>query len=145
MLQAPARQQHARTALFLWSQGLDHGVVGVALFTLVVDDAFSREARRLLSEGAVLIDRVGDRGVDAARFQRPRIRGPDVEILAAMAGRGVNEAGASVVGDVVAFEKGDRKFVAVSKVREWMVTNHSGKFFRCYDSQFLVRCDARLL
>ena len=102
MFQAPARQQHAGL-----DQRLDHRLVGVALFALVVDDAFSGEARRLIGEGAVFIDGVGNRGVDAARFQRARIRGPDIEVFAAVAGRGVHEAGAGVVGDVIAFEQGD--------------------------------------
>ena len=97
MLQPAARQQHAAL-----DQRLDHGLVGVALFALVVDDALAGEARRVIGEGAVLIDGVGDGGVDAARRQLARIRRPDLEILAAMAGRGVHEAGAGVVGDVIA-------------------------------------------
>ena len=98
MFQPAARQQHAGL-----DQRLDHGLVGVALFALVVDDAFSGKARRLIGEGAVLVDGIGDGGVDAARFQLARIRHPDVEILAAMAGRGVDKAGAGIVGDVIAF------------------------------------------
>ena len=107
MLQPPARQQHAGL-----DQRLDHRLVGVALFALVVDDAFAGEAGRLIGEGAVFVDGVGDRGVDAARFQLARIRGPDVEVFAAMAGRGVHEAGAGIVGDVIAFEQGNGEFVA---------------------------------
>ena len=49
-------------------QRLDHRLVGVALFAFVVDDALAREAGRRLGEGAVLVDGVGDGGVDAARF-----------------------------------------------------------------------------
>ena len=100
MFQAPARQQHTGV-----DQGLDHGVVGVALFALVVDDAFSREAGCLIGERAVLVDGVRDRGIDAARFQRACVRGPDIEVLAAVARRGVDETGAGVVSDVFAFEQ----------------------------------------
>ena len=107
MFQPSARQQHAGL-----DQGLDHGVVGVALFALVVDDALAGEARRLIGEGAVLVDGVGDGGVDAARFQLARIRHPDVEVLAAVAGRGVDEAGAGVVGDVIAGQQRHVEIVA---------------------------------
>ena len=110
MFEAAARQQHAGV-----DQRLDHGVVGVALFALVVDDAFSGKARRLIGEGAVFVDGVGDRGVDAARFQFTRIRHPDIEILAAVAGRGMDKTGAGVVGDVIAFEQGDGEFVTAAE------------------------------
>jgi hypothetical protein len=46
-----------------------------------------------------------------------RIRHPDVEILAAVAGRGVDEAGAGVVGDVIAFEQRHVEFVAAVEPR----------------------------
>src|SRR5438552_9364644 len=95
VLQPSARQQLAG-----FHQRLDHGFVGVALFALVVDDAFSGKTGRMIGEGAVLVDRVWDGGVDAARFQFARVRRPDVKVLAAMAGRGVDETGAGVVGDV---------------------------------------------
>ncbi|OIQ63090.1 hypothetical protein GALL_553740 [mine drainage metagenome] len=97
MLEPPARQEHAGV-----DQRLDHRLVGVTLLTLVVDDAFSGEAGRVIGQGAVLIDGVGDGGADAAAFQFTRIRHPDVEVFAAVAGRGVNEAGAGVFGDVIA-------------------------------------------
>ena len=96
-------------------QRLDHRLVGVALLALVGDDALAGEARRLRGEGAVLVDGVGDRRVDAARFQRARIRGPDVEVLAAVARRGVHEAGAGVVGDVVAVEQRHVEVVAAMR------------------------------
>ena len=103
VLEPAARQQHAGL-----DQRLDHGLVGVALFALVVDDALSGEARGLIGEGAVLVDGVGDGGGDAARLQLARIRRPDIEVLAAVAGRGMHEAGAGVVGDVVAGSSGTR-------------------------------------
>src|SRR5437660_3743175 len=95
---------------------MNHRLVRVALFALVVDDAFSREARRLLGEGAVLVDGVGDRGVDAARFQFTRVRRPDIEILAAVSGRGVNEARTSLVSDMIAFQKGNFESVAIAQI-----------------------------
>ena len=119
MLEPAARQQHAGL-----DQRLDHGLVGVAFFALVVDDALAREARRLIGERAVLVDGVGDRGVDAARFQLARVRGPDVEVLAAMAGRGVDEAGAGVVGDMVAFEQRHAELVTAGKARQRMRAFH---------------------
>ena len=47
----------------------------------------------------------------AASFAR--VRGPDVEVLAAVSGRGVHEAGAGIVGDVVAGKQRDLKSYAV--------------------------------
>ena len=46
----------------------------------------------------------------AASFAR--VRGPDLEVLAAVAGRGVHEAGAGVVGDVIAGEQRHVEIVA---------------------------------
>ena len=46
-----------------FDQRLDYGVVGVALFALVVDDALAGEAGSLIGEGAVLVDSVGDGGL----------------------------------------------------------------------------------
>ena len=37
---------------------------------------------------------------------------PDLEVVAAVAGRGVHEAGAVLVGDVIAVEQGDVEVVA---------------------------------
>ncbi len=77
-----------------FDQGLDDCLVGIALLALVVDDALAREARRLLGEGAVFVDGIGNGRIDAARFQRRAIGGPDLKVLAAVARRGVNESGA---------------------------------------------------
>src|SRR6202011_5634456 len=102
----------------------DHGVVGVALFTLVVDDALSGEAGRVFGEGSVLVDGIGNRGVDAAAFQLARVRRPDFEVFAAVAGRGVHEAGAGVVGDVIAGQQRDREVVASIKAFQRVRTLH---------------------
>src|SRR6185437_14192157 len=99
VLEAAARDEHVRV-----DQRLDHRLVGVALLTLVVDDALAGETGRLRGERAVLIDGIGDRGIDAALFECTRIGGPDLEVLAAMTRRGVDEARTRVVGDVLAGE-----------------------------------------
>ena len=73
-----------------------------------------------VGEGAVLVDGVGDRRVDAARFQFARIRRPDVEVLAAVARRGVDEAGAGVVGDMIAVEQRHGEVVAAGEAFQRM-------------------------
>ena len=121
MLQAPAREQVAG-----FDQRVDDGLVGVALLALVGDDALALEARRVLGVGAVLIDGVGDRRVDAARLQQPRRGSPDVEVLAAVTGRRVHKARARVVGDVVAVEQGDVELVAAEAgVAEGVGADHA--------------------
>ena len=107
VLEPAARDQHAGV-----DQRLDDGLVGVALVALVVDDALALEARRILGEAPVAVDGEGDGGVDAARLQLRRVLHPDVEVLAAVAGRGVHEAGAVLVGDVVAGEQRHLEIVA---------------------------------
>ena len=140
MLEPAARQKLAGL-----DQRLDHGLVGVALFALVVDDAFAGEARRVIGEGAVLVDGVGDGGVDAARFQLARIRHPDVEVLAAVAGRGVHEAGAGVVGDVVAGQQRHREFVAAAEALQRMGAFHRVERVGRQVAHLLIGRDARLL
>ena len=95
-----------------FDQRLDHRLVGVALLAFVVDDALAGEAGRGLGEGAVFVDGVGDGCVDAARFKRRRIGSPDLEVFATMAGRGVHEACAGVVGDVIASEQRHMEIIA---------------------------------
>ncbi len=80
---------------------LDHSLVGVALLSLVVDHTFAGEAWGLLGESTILIDSVRDRRIDAARFQHGAVCGPDLEVFAAMTGRGMNEAGAGVFSDMI--------------------------------------------
>ena len=62
MLELSARDERARL-----DQRVDDGLVGVADFALVGDDALALEAGRLVGEGAVLVDRVGN-----ARCRSPR-------------------------------------------------------------------------
>ena len=139
MLQAPARDDHAGL-----DQRLDHRLVGVALLAFVVDDALAGEARRVLGESAVLIDGVGNRRIDAMRFQPRAIRGPDLEVLAAVARRGMNEAGAGIVGDVVAGEQRHDEIIAVATKR--MRASHVVKHAHADDvCTFVKSRDPRLL
>ena len=96
---------------------LDHRLVGVSLVTLVGDDAKALEARGFEGEGAVLVDRIGDARVDAAPGEPAAVRRPELEVLPAMAGRRVDEAGSGLVGDVVALEQRDDKAIAVGVER----------------------------
>ena len=109
VLEAPARDEVAGR-----DQSLDDDLVGVALLALVGDDLRALEARRLLGEAAIGIDGVGDAGLDAALGELTAVGHPDVEVLAAVAGRGVDEAGAGIVRDMVAVEEGDVEVVAVA-------------------------------
>ena len=90
----------------------DDGFVGIALLTLVGDDALARQARSLLGQEAISIDRGRDSGVDAALTQRLLVRGPDVVVVRTMAGGRVHKAGACVVGDVITVEEWDSEVVA---------------------------------
>ncbi len=99
MLQAPARENISRGG----ERG-DDGVVCVALVALIGDDTLAFEAGGVGGVKAVLVDGVGDAGVDSTLREHAAARHPDVEVVAAMTGRGVDEARAGVVGDVVAVE-----------------------------------------
>jgi hypothetical protein len=89
----------------------DDRLVGVALLAFVGDDALAGEARRVLGESAILVDRVGDRGLDPARCQHQLIGNPDFKILRAVPRRGVDETGAGLLGDMLAFEEGNSEIV----------------------------------
>src|SRR5229473_1797393 len=113
VLQPPARDQHAGI-----DQGLDDGVVGIALIALVGDDALRlaasvarTEARRLVGEEAIFVDRVGDCRIDTARLKLACMRSPDIEVIAAVTRRRVHETRASVIGDVLAGEERHLEFV----------------------------------
>jgi len=86
------------------TSGLDHGVVGVALSALSLMTRFP-VSRGLIGEGAVFIDGIGDVVLMPRSASSPRVRRPDLEILAAMAGRRMHETGSGVVGDVIAREQ----------------------------------------
>ena len=71
---------------------LDDGVVGVALLALVVDDALALKARRVLGVEAVGADGIGDFGLDAASGEIALVVHPDVKVVAAVAGRGMDKS-----------------------------------------------------
>jgi hypothetical protein len=52
--------------------------------------------------------------VSMPRALRPAVVHPGFEILAAVAGRGVHEAGAGIVGDVIAVDERDIEGVAAA-------------------------------
>ena len=110
MSEAAARNQHAGIG-----QGFDDRIVGVALFALVGKDARAGKSGRLLGEAAVGIDGVRNGRVDAAFGELHSVRGPHVEVLAAVPRRGMNEARAGVLGDVIGGKKRHRKFVVSGK------------------------------
>ena len=104
MLEPAASQKGARV-----DQGFDDRLVRIALLALVIDDPLSLEAGGFARESAVLVDGVGDARIDVPRREHARARHPELEVLAAVTGRGVDEARAGVVGDMVAGEEGDVK------------------------------------
>ena len=110
MLQPPARDQHAVVA-----QHLDHSLVCVTLLALVGEDALAGEARCLIGERAVFVDRVGDRCIDAALFKFARICSPYIEVLAPVSGCGVHEAGTSIVGHMITGEQRNDEIVALPR------------------------------
>ena len=140
VLEPAARDQHAGL-----DQRLDDGVVGIALFALVREHALADEARRMIGECAILVDGVGDHGVDAARFESGLIRRPHLEVLAPVAGRGVHETGAGVVSDVVAGEQGDVKVVVARKALERMLANEDRQVVHSDRFQSLKLGHARML
>ncbi len=120
VLEPAARDERAG-----FDQRVDDGPVGVAGFPLVGDDALAFETGRLVSEGAVLVDRVRNAGVDPALLKQARARGPELEILASVAGRGVDEARARVLRHMLAVEQGNDE--AVAEIVQRMRTGHRGQ------------------
>ena len=74
---------------------------------------------------AVLVDRIGNAGIDPALLEEPRARRPELEILAPVARRGVNEARARVFRHMVAVEQRNDEPVAARMER--MGANHRGE------------------
>ena len=110
MLEPPARDQHAG-----FDQRLDHRFVGVALFALVVQHPLAGEAGRLLGKAAIGIDRIGNGRIDTPRGKLACVGGPNIEVLAPVSWRGVDEAGARVFGDMVAGKERDFKAVTADR------------------------------
>ena len=79
-------------------QLVDDGAVGAAGLAVGLHDRLAPEEGEVRSEGPVALDVVGHRQAVAAA---------DLVVVLAVRGRGVDEAGARVVGDVIAGEEGD--------------------------------------
>ena len=112
----PAARDHGAAL----GQRRDDAVVGVALLAVVVDDARALEAGGGGGVEAGIVDDVGDGGVDAALGEHAAGIHPDAEVVEAVAGRGVDEAGTGVVGDVLAIEQRDFELVAASQAAQRM-------------------------
>ncbi len=101
-------------------QFADHRAVGVAVFSIRRQNALAGKQRHVRRIGAVFPDHVEGVGVlDRVRLVE---RHQQLEIVFAMAGRGVNETGAGVGGDVRAGKKRHGKIVAPAT--EGMGANH---------------------
>src|SRR5580698_4846569 len=100
MLEPPARDQHAGIG-----QRLDHRFVGVAFVALVVEYVLAGEARRLLGKASVGVNSIRNGRIDSSRRQFSRIGHPDFEVVPTVTGRSMHEAGAGIVGNMVASQK----------------------------------------
>ena len=84
---------------------------------------FSVMTRRPSKPGASLvnrtvgIDREGNSRVDSAVYELARVLHPDVEVLAAVARRGVHEARAGAVVHMLAFEQRHGEVVAAASLQ----------------------------
>ena len=109
-------------------QGLDDRLVRIALFALVVDDPLALEARGFARESAVFVDGLRNSEIDSPRREAAGARSPELEVLSAVTGRSVDEAGSGVVGDVIAGEERDVESVSAGQPVERMPTacRHSG-------------------
>src|SRR5580698_10396735 len=95
MLEPPARDQHAGIG-----QRLDHRFVGVAFVALVVEYVLAGEARRLLGKASVGVNSIRNGRIDSSRIGHP-----DFEVVPTVTGRSMHEAGAGIVGNMVASQK----------------------------------------
>ena len=131
MLEPAAREQVSGL-----DQRGDDGLVGVALLALVVDDAgrsafaVRPEARGVLGVVAGIVDGEGDGGRDAARLEVAGSVHPGLEVLAAVTGRGVDKAGAGIVGDMIAGDQRHGEIVAATEPLERAGADHSLKVGR---------------
>ena len=109
MLHPAARQQVARL-----DQLFHHRAVGGAelagLLAFGFEDFQAREQGYMIVIGAVGIDGVGHLVMTVGL--------PDLEVVGAMARRGVDEAGAGVVGDVIAGQQGHGEAIAAVQRRQ---------------------------
>ena len=114
MLQAAARDDVAR-----FCQRLDDGIVGVALVAVFFQHALAFKARRGFRQHAIGVDGERDGRVDVAIAERFLVLGPDDVVVGAVARRGVDEARARIVGDVIAVEQ--RHVESVAEIAQRML------------------------
>ena len=115
VLEPAAREQHAGIG-----QRLDHGLVGVALLTLVGEHPLADKPRSMIGEAAVGVDRIGDCYVDARCLQQFFVLHPNIEVFAAVTGRRMDETCAGFVSHVIAFEQWHRKLVPAAQSSQRM-------------------------
>jgi hypothetical protein len=113
MLEPAAGDQHPGG-----DEGLDDRLVGVSLLALLGDDALAFKTRRIAGEAAIGIDGEGDGRIDPLVLEPAGILAPEVEVLAAMARRGVDEAGPGIDRDMLAGE--ERHGKVIPSIRERM-------------------------
>src|SRR5690349_9596754 len=96
----------------------DDAVIGVALLAVIVDDAGALEAGSFGCVGAVIAHDIGDGGVDALFGELAARIHPDFKVVKAVARRGMNETGTSIIGDVFAIEQRDFELVAATETAQ---------------------------
>jgi hypothetical protein len=107
MLEPAPRHKHAR----IFQRG-DDRFIGIALLTLVGDDALALEPRRILSEEAVGIDSEGDGSRNAKLFNLGFVGCPNVVVVGTMTRSGVDETSADIIRYMIAFQERDLKVIA---------------------------------
>ena len=112
MLQASARDDVAGLL-----QGSDDRIIGVAFVSILFEHALAFETRRGFRHHAVGVDGERDFGLDAAITQLLLVRSPDVVVVRTVSGRGMDETGTGVVGDVIAVEQRNVEIVPKSGER----------------------------
>ena len=117
VLQPPARDEGAGL-----DQRLDDRLVGIALVPLVVEHAAADEARRIRGEEAVRVNGIRNARIDVPIAQHAIVGHPDVEVVAAVTRRSMDEARACVIGDMVAVE--ERHHEAVIRPKQRMDRRH---------------------
>ncbi len=138
MLQAATRDDHMRI-----DQRLDHRLVGVALFALVVDDALTLKPRRLCGESTIFVHRVGNGRINIARFEGRLLAHPNFKVVAAVARRRVYKPRTVFIGNVITIKKRHDEFV--TSAAERMLQCHVIQHFRWNVSPLFESCHFRLL
>src|SRR5436190_1969751 len=96
------------------------GTQGVALLTVVGEDAFAGKTRRLFGERAVFIDGVGNDRVDTIGSKPFCVGHPNIEIFSTMARRRVDEPGTGIIRHMIATQQRYAEFIANVEILEGM-------------------------